>query len=83
MAKNPRESSTSKVSRPMAAPPTDAVALSSREVEDLAYELWQQRGCPEGSPEEDWFAAEQTLRKRKSETSRPRVFSAGSSDSGS
>ena len=27
----------------------------------LAYDLWQQRGCPEGCPEEDWFRAEQEL----------------------
>jgi hypothetical protein len=27
-----------------------------------AYELWQDRGCPDGSPEEDWFYAEQELR---------------------
>ena len=27
-----------------------------------AYELWQARGCPEGSPEEDWFHAAEQLR---------------------
>ena len=27
----------------------------------LAYSLWQERGCPEGSPEEDWFRAEEAL----------------------
>jgi DUF2934 family protein len=27
----------------------------------LAYALWQERGCPEGSPEEDWFTAEKEL----------------------
>jgi hypothetical protein len=30
----------------------------------LAYALWQQRGCPEGSPDEDWFRAEQELLAR-------------------
>ena len=30
----------------------------------LAYALWQARGCPEGSPEEDWFHAAQELRSR-------------------
>src|SRR5207237_6396539 len=25
----------------------------------LAYSYWQERGCPEGSPEEDWLRAEQ------------------------
>ena len=28
----------------------------------LAYEHWQARGCPEGSPEVDWFQAEADLR---------------------
>jgi len=27
----------------------------------LAYELWLQRGSPDGSPEEDWFQAERLL----------------------
>jgi hypothetical protein len=27
----------------------------------LAYALWQERGCPIGSPESDWFEAEQKL----------------------
>jgi hypothetical protein len=27
----------------------------------LAYALWQQRGCPYGTPEFDWFEAEHTL----------------------
>jgi hypothetical protein len=26
-----------------------------------AYELWLERGCPEGSPEEDWYRAEREL----------------------
>ncbi len=28
-------------------------------VAELAYQLWQDRGSPEGSPEEDWTRAEQ------------------------
>lgn len=31
----------------------------------LAYQLWQARGCPEGSAEVDWFKAAQQLRDRK------------------
>jgi hypothetical protein len=30
----------------------------------LAHALWQARGCPEGSPEEDWFQAAHELRAR-------------------
>jgi hypothetical protein len=31
----------------------------------LAHQKWLARGCPEGSPEEDWFAAARELRDRK------------------
>lgn len=30
-------------------------------VERLAYKLWTQRGHPLGSPDTDWFAAEQAV----------------------
>lgn len=30
----------------------------------LAYENWQARGCPSGSPEEDWLRAEKQLVER-------------------
>jgi hypothetical protein len=36
------------------------------DVATLAYELWQARGCPYGSPEEDWQRAESELRARVS-----------------
>ena len=35
------------------------------QVARLAYQLWEQRGCPEGSPEEDWFRAEQELAAKR------------------
>ncbi len=37
------------------------------QIERLAHALWEARGCPVGSPEEDWFRAEAEVR-RKSET---------------
>lgn len=37
-------------------------AVNQEETARLAYALWQSRGCPEGSPDEDWFAAEEKLR---------------------
>jgi hypothetical protein len=30
-------------------------------VAELAYKLWEDRGRPFGSPEADWFAAEQAV----------------------
>jgi hypothetical protein len=30
-------------------------------VAKLAYKLWEERGCPFGSPDVDWFAAEQQV----------------------
>ena len=35
------------------------------EIAALAYELWMLRGCPIGSPEEDWFRAEQQIKDRR------------------
>ena len=51
------------------APPADPRLTQEQrptheEIVALAYALWQQRGSPEGSPEEDWFAAEQQLLAR-------------------
>ena len=34
------------------------------EIAELAYALWQARGCPQGSPEEDWLHAAHALRAR-------------------
>ncbi len=30
-----------------------------------AYRLWEERGCPIGSPEEDWFRAEEEIRNEQ------------------
>jgi hypothetical protein len=35
------------------------------EISALAYELWIQRGRPLGSPEVDWFRAEEELKRLK------------------
>ena len=34
------------------------------DIASLAHALWQARGCPDGSPEEDWYRAAQELRGR-------------------
>jgi hypothetical protein len=33
----------------------------TEDIARLAYSLWEARGCQDGSPEEDWFRAEQEL----------------------
>jgi hypothetical protein len=38
-------------------------ALEHERIAALAYLLWQERGCPEGSPDEDWLRAEQHIRR--------------------
>jgi Protein of unknown function (DUF2934) len=32
-----------------------------RKIAQLAYSYWEERGCPYGSAEEDWFRAEREL----------------------
>ena len=39
---------------------TDRVP-SAEEISKRAYHRWHQRGCPDGSPEVDWRAAEEEL----------------------
>ena len=38
--------------------------LDREEVARLAYLFWQERGSPIGSPDEDWFRAEEELQPR-------------------
>jgi hypothetical protein len=42
----------------------DAVPVDPNEVEiaGVAYQLWLDRGCPNGSDQEDWFRAEELLK---------------------
>ena len=41
------------------------ITFGHQDIATLAYQLWQERGCPEGSPEEDWTKAVAQLRARK------------------
>jgi hypothetical protein len=34
-----------------------------KQIAALAYKFWQARGCPDGTPEEDWFRAEREIAK--------------------
>ena len=40
------------------------LAFGHAEIALLAHELWAARGCPDGSPEEDWSRAVEELRSR-------------------
>jgi hypothetical protein len=33
----------------------------TRQIATLAHQLWVERGCPCGTPDEDWFRAEKQL----------------------
>ncbi len=59
---DPKKSSTSQ--------PTDSTepkaseTINENAIAALAYQLWQERGCPIGSDQEDWFRAEQEFQDR-------------------
>jgi Protein of unknown function (DUF2934) len=40
-------------------------SASRDEISARAYHRWHQRGCPDGSPEVDWHAAEDELKTRR------------------
>ncbi len=42
-------------------------APTHEQIARLAYELWERRGRPMGSSDEDWWRAEQELRRRAAE----------------
>jgi len=44
------------------APDNDPLYPNRDAIAKLAYRLWEDRGKPEGSPEYDWFLAEELLR---------------------
>ncbi len=43
-------------------PPTHCYESRHEIVQELAYQHWEKRGRPFGSPDVDWFAAEEALR---------------------
>jgi hypothetical protein len=46
----------------MKSDPTPAIP-DQETIKNLAYELWFARGCPIGSPEVDWYPAEEQLKR--------------------
>jgi hypothetical protein len=62
-------SSTGAAHRASASEPTSSQEMAygdplKDEIAAVAYRRWQERGCPPGSPEVDWEAAEQELRAK-------------------
>lgn len=47
---------------------TETQIQQQQDIVNLAYALWQQRGCPEGSPEQDWIEAERRVRNQQPST---------------
>ena len=45
---------------------SDSTILDQNAIENLAYQYWLERGCPEGSAGEDWFRAERVVRAKES-----------------
>lgn len=39
-------------------------SLNDQDVASLAFQRWVERGCPQGSPDEDWLSAERELQSR-------------------
>ncbi len=37
------------------------MSTSNKSISERAYKLWQQRGCPDGSAEQDWFEAKHLI----------------------
>jgi hypothetical protein len=42
-----------------------------KQIAKLAYRLWEERGAPLGSPDDDWFRAEQEFIQRMDSTLQP------------
>jgi uncharacterized protein YjbJ (UPF0337 family) len=61
---------------------TGQIDSEYEEIACLAYQNWQQRGCPIGTPEEDWFRAEEEIKQHLRETSKATAATSNSSETG-
>ena len=48
-----------------ASPEAPQQQRTAEEIECLAHQYWLERGSPIGTPEEDWFRAEEEIRRRR------------------
>jgi len=46
------------------------ITPGEKDIAALARVLWEARGCPQGSPQEDWFRAERNLKSRSASAAR-------------
>jgi len=51
--------------------PVVAQQSDSSSIAALAYQLWLARGCPDGSPEIDWYRAEEELARQSAKSKSP------------
>ena len=61
-----------KVAKPVSVP-FPPLEPSREEIARLAYEMWEQRGRPFGSSDEDWLRAAEELRRRAREVPKKRA----------
>jgi hypothetical protein len=50
---------------------TETESMLHKRICERAYQLWEERGCPEGSPDQDWFMAEREIEVPKAEECEP------------
>ena len=53
---------------PVAASVASIPVVAYQDIASLAYQYWLERGCPIGSPNEDWLRAEAELQKQATGT---------------
>jgi len=58
---------------PVAIPTPQPPNHNGGEIAALAYALWQEKGCPDGSAEQDWFQAEHLVADRKPSASATKI----------
>ena len=69
MAKRSLKQRTQEAVTPDLSKPTELASNQDdrEEITRLAFQFWIERGCPIGTPEEDWFRAEAEVRSRVSQ----------------